>query len=266
MQQFNLNEFLARQGVPPTHPVYALYERVKPLLGDSGWMAGGAVMSLIKGAKHTSDHDFFFKNRADLDFFKENLEADGAVVIRDSENAITLTYNEKIVQLISRRFYPDVQAIFDDFDFTISMFAVDADGNMYSEDMSLYDLANKEIRIKQVNSLGHTFKRLIKYGSKGYTIHKDTYVYLIAAMSTMDASDPEVVTNLEITGATPLWIDEQVPMVTTRNVASVEGGQIGVRTDLSLSRAAIQAINQVQQGGESNYDDGSSVTIPLTTT
>lgn len=268
MQTFKLTEFLARQDIPPTHPVYELYERMRPLMGDSGWLAGGALTSLVRGTKHTSDYDFFFKHRDDLEFFKENLEADGARIIRVSENAVTLSYNERIIQLISRRFYANVQEIFDDFDFTISMFAVDADWNLYSEDMALYDLANKEIRIKQVNSLGHTFKRLVKYGSKGFRIPTPTYVYLIAAMSTMDEEEPNIVTNLLVTGADPVWSTErnEIPMVTTRNVATLGETPVAVEAHLPLARAAIQAINQVRQGGEANYDDGSVVTETLTIT
>lgn len=182
MQTFKLNDFVYRQGLQEHHTTMTAIKQLRPLIGDSAWLAGGSMTALLRKERYVKDFDMFFKNREDLEFFRGNLEASGAVKVFSSEFADTYNFNERLIQLIFRKFYSSVEDIFSDFDLTISMIATDLEGNLYTHDYALIDLANKEIRIQHVNSLGHTFKRLIKYGKKGYHVHKSAYATMFALL------------------------------------------------------------------------------------
>jgi hypothetical protein len=178
MQTFNLDNFLKRQGISLTHNTKMLWDTLKQYGTFDMWLAGGAVMSLVKGYVHKSDYDFFFGSQASLENFYNNLLEIGAVETFRTPNAVTMTYGDAKIQLISKKFYTSPEAIIADFDLTISMFVL-SDTTLYCGDYSLMDLANKELRVEYVNALGYTIKRLFKFGQRGYRITPQAYTKIM---------------------------------------------------------------------------------------
>jgi len=178
MQTFNLDNFLKRQGISLTHNTKMLWDTLKQYATEDTWLAGGAVMSLVKGYVHKSDYDFFFGGRASLDNFYNNLLEIGAVETFRTPNAVTMTYGDAKIQLVGKKFYTSPEAIIADFDLTISMFVL-SDTTLYCGDYSLMDLANRELRVEYVNALGYTIKRLFKFGQRGYRITPQAYTKIM---------------------------------------------------------------------------------------
>lgn len=213
MQTFKLANFLDRQGISRTHEVYILYNSLEQYTTDDTWLAGGAVMSLIKGHKHNSDFDYFFGSQASLGNFYANLIELGAVETFRTPNAVTMSYGTAKLQLISRKFYTNVEAILKDFDLTISMFVIDGE-NLVCGDYSLMDLANREIRVEHVNALGYTVKRLFKYGKKGFHITPQAYTKMMEFFTV----NPQL--DLHITNAVHELSSSSIESVTPRTTAT----------------------------------------------
>jgi hypothetical protein len=231
MQTFPLANFLDRQGISRTHEVYVLYNTLDQYTTESTWLAGGAVMSLIKGYKHNSDFDYFFGSQTDLEHFYNNLIEIGAVETFKTPNAITLTYGTAKIQLINKKFYSGAGSIVADFDLTISMFVLNGD-NLYCGDYSLMDLANRELRVENVNALGYTIKRLFKYGKKGFHITPQAYTKVMEFFTVNPQLD--------------LHITNTVNELSSRSIA-------GVAPRTTATPVFEQAVAQVGTVYSSNY-------------
>ena len=95
---------------------------------DGPWIAGGMGRQLAIGESKFSDIDVWFKSAEQLYKTKERLqEMFGSTIFESfsSDNAITYTCGDHKVQLIKRAYYPTIQDVFKDFDFTCCMVGVD---------------------------------------------------------------------------------------------------------------------------------------------
>jgi len=177
---FNLRFYLDRQEIPETHTTISVWKTISNLIPGGAWLAGGAVTSLLRNANNSNDYDVFFNSEASMLQLKNNLDnMEEATLISTTDKSFLYQYAGNLINVIRRQYYPSIEALFADFDITICMFALDTQPfnamNLYCGNLSLLDLANKEIRINNINQLGSTFKRVIKYGAKGFTVPKDTY-------------------------------------------------------------------------------------------
>ena len=97
---------------------------------DGPWIAGGMGRQLAIGETDFSDIDVWFKSPEQLYRTKERLqEAFGSEIYETftSDNAITYQCGDHKVQLIRRAYYPTIDEVFKDFDFTCCMVGVDMD-------------------------------------------------------------------------------------------------------------------------------------------
>lgn len=176
--------------------------RLLSSFGKGGWwLAGGCVMSYVANKKHDTDYDVFFENENVFDALELYIQKTlGAHKLFNSLNAVTYLVGGQKIQLVKRKFYNSVQDVFNDFDFTISMFALDYEQNLYCGKRSLKDLADKKLIILHINALGETFKRLIKFGKRGYKIPTETYKKLIGLFSAYDQLNEEPEQNVFVEG------------------------------------------------------------------
>lgn len=179
-QIYNLRAFCARQQIPETHATISVWRAISNLIPGGAWLAGGAVTALLSNTENLNDYDVFFKDETSMMQLKNNFDnMEEIQLITTTDNSFLYQYSGNLINVIRKRYYPDVDALLNDFDITACMFAIDTlpfNGmHLFCGDFSLLDLANKEIKVHNVESIGTTFKRIIKYGTKGFIIPLDTY-------------------------------------------------------------------------------------------
>lgn len=227
-QAFSLEAFRKRHQISRQHTTLQIVSLLRDYCTAHTWLAGGSVMSFVQSRNHSADYDFFFSSAEALVFLQENLEGLGATKTFESEHALTYTLNTFKIQLIKRRYYVTIEDIFLDFDLTISMLAIPMNTppgvqmQLLCGPYSLWDLSNKEIRIQNVNSLGHTFKRVIKYGAKGFKIPSETYTNLMEFFTLHTRLDVAITEAVATSGA--VWDGDVPPGAHTVDLA-----QIGTR-------------------------------------
>jgi hypothetical protein len=139
------------------------------------WVAGGSVRKVwFEQSWKTQDVDFFFKDREQFDRFNTVIPALGEKTdtYYNTSNAITykiqLRSGETVkIQAICKDFYPSVQAVLDDFDFTLAQFASDG-VQMITNAVALEDIRLNRINLnplftKQLNPM-----RVLKYAAYGF--------------------------------------------------------------------------------------------------
>jgi hypothetical protein len=147
-----------------------------PKLSSAGpWVAGGSVRRLFEEKVNDSDFDFFFANAEQMNVFKSALEAGGALLQNTNDkNSTWILPRDKAgpevkIQIITFQYYSSMQNIVDSFDFTLCQFAFD--GSVFEVgDMSLYDVARKQIVPSKLTYAVASVRRLLKYTRQGYTI------------------------------------------------------------------------------------------------
>jgi hypothetical protein len=150
------------------------------------WVAGGSVRKVWVGQPwKIQDVDFFFKDRDQFERFNAVIPALGEKTdtYYNTSNAITykiqLRSGEVVtIQAICKDFYPNVQAVLDDFDFNLVQFASDG-VQMIATPAAVDDIKHKQIQIntrstKKINPL-----RVLKYAAYGF--NPDPKMFIKAA-------------------------------------------------------------------------------------
>lgn len=141
-------------------------------------IAGGAVRKAYIGTDlGRSDIDIFFTN--------EDSYADARIRLKQvtekvysnenccgsnlDRNTFNLGLDNARIQLIKKKFYPDFNSLFDDFDFTICQFGY-LNGKFLVSDKAIEDNDRKILRFNN-EGLGNvtTMNRLYKYMCRGFT-------------------------------------------------------------------------------------------------
>ncbi len=165
-----------------------------PIRFDGAFVAGGAVTSVFTGTK-INDVDLYFKSRRAFERAVYDAYEEGLWCVAASKRAVTFTdRSNNIAQLMYFEFFPSAQSIFDAFDFTVCMGAVDLDAGEKTEWIggSRVTLGEKHIdsgfafhpdflkhnsqRFLKFNA-GTRYPlasatRVLKYQQRGYTIGK----------------------------------------------------------------------------------------------
>lgn len=132
------------------------------------WIAGGSVRDYFMGVPVKTDIDLFFPNQEEYDktsnFFKEK----EAEIKWESDNGMKVVYKNKTFDLV-KLFFKDPQDTINNFDFTVSMFAVDKD-NIYIGETSFIDLSKRQLMINKITYPASTTSRMVRYLKKGFNI------------------------------------------------------------------------------------------------
>lgn len=169
ISMFNF-DFTPRPGIRPTAE-----NIVSTLLKDADnqgpWIAGGMGRQLVLGESDFNDIDVWFSRPNQLNRARENLLehfGSNAYVTFKSDNAETFQVGTYKVQLITKSFFKDIDALFEHFDFTCCQVAVDKDMNVYGP--GIEDAKNYVLKINKLNS----DKFLARYGKYiGYGYRMD---------------------------------------------------------------------------------------------
>jgi len=165
-------------------------EEIKALKSKTGvlkgcFLAGGAITSMFSG-KNIRDYDLYFKNK---EAFVDALQAaydDGWWCLSVTPRAITfIENNETIFQLMCFDWFETAQAIFDRFDFTCCMAAIDLETDEFFRHPDfIRDVARRRLQFNHGTAfpLGSAM-RVRKYQSRGYAIEDSEYLKILIACS-----------------------------------------------------------------------------------
>lgn len=180
-------------------------EAVSALKASKAILAGGALTSVFTG-KEINDFDIYFRNFESLDLFLKNVYNKELLIGEDEEYADMSPYslicvnstnrsvlfssggeNPTKIQLIHFGFYEEPEDIFESFDFTVNMAALDfADDSFVFHEDFFKDLAGRRLVINtKTNYPLITMLRLGKYQDRGYCPSKKEVLKLGLAVNNL---------------------------------------------------------------------------------
>ena len=141
-----------------------------PPVGKGGpWLCGGAIRRVVADGENTSDFDYFFADKSQVDTFTSWMQQHGGTIVRTTATNTTWSLKKHAVQQISLRYYGSIEEVLDSFDFTICQFGWD--GEMLAVGpYALWDLGRKKLALHKLTYGVSTLRRLMKYARQGFTI------------------------------------------------------------------------------------------------
>jgi hypothetical protein len=135
------------------------------------WVAGGALTSVYTG-QPINDVDLYFKDRASFDNAVRGAYDDGMRCVAKTSRAVTFLRGPKVVQLMHFNWFESPQAIFDSFDFTCCMAAMDCEAKeIIMHDDFLKHCSQRFLKFHAGTAFPYgTVARVLKYQKRGYTI------------------------------------------------------------------------------------------------
>ena len=142
-------------------------------------LAGGAGRSLFDRSDIIQDFDLFFTSSMFVDeTIKKLLDLNFECTYKCIEGKLYTFKKEDIkIQLICERFYTDDKSLLDSFDINACRFSFE----YYLDKLSVFtfhsaikDVMRKQITLHKVSYPNATFKRMLKYMSKGYSLPNKT--------------------------------------------------------------------------------------------
>jgi hypothetical protein len=149
--------------------------------GHNGFIAGGVFRSIFLG-QPINDIDIWFCTKHDYEA-AYMLYSNAYPLIVASDYAKTFMVNGYKVQLIHRRFYNTVSDLFDDFDFTVSMFAL-LSGSVFFHEQYFEDLFLRKLQLanEHIKNPYNVMKRLVKYAGYGFKMGNADFFHLVEVL------------------------------------------------------------------------------------
>lgn len=135
-------------------------------------VAGGAIRAILSHM-HISDVDLYV---SDLEIVQQVIdilvEKHGYGVVVNTDNAVTLVYEKKVIQIIKKILVDpqDLTSLFSEFDFTVTMAAYSVDRGLVLHPQFLQDLASRSLIIPnpKLHYPISTLVRTLKYQKHGF--------------------------------------------------------------------------------------------------
>jgi len=143
------------------------------------WIAGGMGRQLVLGETNFSDIDVWFSSAYQFERLQTRLSenfSDYMYESYNSENAVTYCIGDHKVQLIKRAYYPSLNAVLDNFDFTCCQVAVMPD--MKTVGPGIEDAKNFVLKLNKLDKKGF-LARYGKYVSYGYEMNPEEFIKII---------------------------------------------------------------------------------------
>lgn len=143
------------------------------------WIVGGMGRQMLLGETNFNDIDVWFRDKQQYDETLIRLsDAFGYKMYEKfaSENAMTYKIDDFTVQLIRRKWYPSLDAVFADFDFTCCQVAVD--DNLTAYGPGVEDAKNYVLKVNKLDEKAF-LARYAKYIGYGYVMDPDDFMQII---------------------------------------------------------------------------------------
>ena len=98
-------------------------------------------------------------------------------------------YNKRKFDLV-KKFFPGPQETINEFDFTVSQFAVDTEKVYYGE-TSFIDLAKRQLMINKITFPASTMSRAFRYYKKGFSMCLGEMKKLVEAIQDIPKPEPK---------------------------------------------------------------------------
>lgn len=157
--------------------------------GITCWIAGGAIRDYFMGVPIKTDHDLFFPSQAEFDKCSVFFKAKDAEIKWESDNGMKVKYNGRVFDLV-KHYSESPQDCINGFDFTVSMFAVDAE-KVYHGETSFIDLAKRQLMLNKLTYPASTMSRAFRYYKKGFSMCIGEMAKLVRAIQDMPKEDEE---------------------------------------------------------------------------
>lgn len=132
------------------------------------WIAGGSVRDYFMGIPVKTDIDIFFPNEEEYKKAEKFFKQKNGEVKWNSDNGMKIKYKKKTFDLV-KKFFKNPKDTINNFDFTVSMLAVDKN-NVYFGETTLIDLAKRQLMINKITYPASTTSRMVRYLKKGFNI------------------------------------------------------------------------------------------------
>lgn len=136
--------------------------------GINCWLAGGALRDYFMGKPVKTDYDIFFPNETEYEKAKKYFEYKDCEIYWESENGRKIKYDGRTYDLV-KKYFADPQATINEFDFTVSMLAVDSE-RVYHGETTFIDLSKRQLMINKITYPASTLSRAFRYYKKGFTM------------------------------------------------------------------------------------------------
>lgn len=157
--------------------------------GINTWIAGGALRDYFMGVKITTDYDLFFPKESEYIKAQVYFKLKGADVKWESDNGMKVLYNGKTYDLV-KKYFDSPQDTINNFDFTVSMFAVDVEKVYYGE-TTFIDLAKRQLMLNKIPYPASTMSRAFRYYSKGFKMCLGEMKKLCEAIQSMPKEEKQ---------------------------------------------------------------------------
>lgn len=154
------------------------------------WLAGGALRDYFAGVIIKTDYDLFFPNDDEYQKCSKFFKDKEAIVIWESDNGMKVKYNKRKFDLV-KKFFPGPQETINEFDFTVSQFAIDTEKVYYGE-TSFIDLAKRQLMINKITFPASTMSRSFRYYTKGYIMCQGEMKKLFEAIQDTPKEVPDI--------------------------------------------------------------------------
>ena len=147
------------------------------------WIAGGAIRDYFMGVPIVTDHDIFFPDQDNYDKAVSFFKSKDSKIVWESDKGMKVKFGKRTFDLV-KFFRSNPQECINQFDFTVSMFAVDYD-NVYHGETSFIDLAKRQLMINQTPFPVSTLSRAFRYYKKGFAMCQGEMKKLVEAIQSM---------------------------------------------------------------------------------
>lgn len=149
----------------------AIVQAASYFMPKGAWVAGGALTSIYTG-QPINDVDLYFKDRDSFKAAVERAYDDGLWCVAKTSRAVTFADGNSIIQLMHFNWFESPQAIFDSFDFTCCMAAMDCETKeIIMHDDFLKHASQRFLKFHSGTAFPFgTVARVLKYQKRGYTI------------------------------------------------------------------------------------------------
>lgn len=143
------------------------------------WIAGGCGRQVAIGETNFNDIDIWFKDVFQFEQLKDKLNKEFGYEMYEtynSENAVTYQVGHYKVQLIRRAFYPTLDAVFREFDFTCCQVALD--DNLTAYGPGIEDARSMRLVMNRYDPKAF-LARYAKYVGYGYVMDPEQFIEIM---------------------------------------------------------------------------------------
>lgn len=164
----------------------AIVKAAYHFLPEGAWVAGGALTSVYTG-RTINDVDLYFKDRASFEDAVNGAYDAGLWCVAKTTRAVTFVSGPHVIQLMHFNWFESPQAIFDSFDFTCCMAAMDCETKeIIMHDDFLKHCSQRFLKFHSGTAFPFgTVARVLKYQKRGYTIGTNEMLRIALKCSTV---------------------------------------------------------------------------------